>query len=400
MLKKIVEILNISLSIEIERSTLFCQYTVADIPFLQNLYDSDYIENTNLDDLIIGNSTILEFSIPMLGRLGFYETKKTYLNKNFYEIPQQDCYIYEIKKFVSEDLIFANSHKTTVDLINSITSIAKITYNEAEVKNSLIIKEDKSLLLPFQYDQNDINSLNETKIESINHFIRLINNQTFEDKKNVYINFLIEFLTSKDEDKRFSFLLINFSDYNEKAQSTYNFYLRNFSYNKLKVELDSKTLEFNQKLQSVINDSQTKLIAIPTALVLVLSTLDYDNINSIKNYLSVVGLIIFGGFIQLFINNQKSMLNFISENIDHYKQTFNGNKIIEIEKSFEKVEKEKTKQQNRLLMIQLLLWLTPILTFSVILFLNSYKVFSIIILSVYLILTTLLYLFSISRNVL
>lgn len=398
MLSKIIEIVNNSQSKSIQNSTLFCQHTINDASFLNTLYDSEFIENSNIDDFGVGTSINLEFSLPKLSTLGFFETKNSFIKKNYYEIPSEEIYIYESNDYLSNDLSFNKSYEITVKLANEISVISKFTYEDAEIANSLILKEDKSLFIPLKYTFDDLEVLNDSTINIIQQFIGLLKTDAFEDKKNVYLNFLIEFLSPKEEMERFSFLINHFEDYNEKAQATYSFYLRNFSYNKLKVELDSKALEFNQKLQSVINDSQTKLIAIPTALVLVLSTLDYENIDSIKNYLSVIGLIIFCVFIQLFVNNQKSMLKFINENIHQYKQTFKGNKIIELEKSFEKVELEKRKQLNRLLMIQLLLWLTPILTLSVILFLTTYKIISIVLLSVYIILTIVIYLLTICKT--
>lgn len=399
MLSKIVEIVNNSQSKSIQNSTLFCQHTINDASFLDTLYDSEFIENSNIDDFGVGTSINLEFSLPKLSTLGFFETKKSFLQKNYYKIPTEEIYIYESNDYLSNDLSFNKSYEIIVKLANEISTISKFTYEDAEIANSLIVREDKSLFIPLKYSLDDLKTLKDSTINTIEKFIGLLKTDAFEDKKNVYLNFLIEFLSPKKEMGRFSFLINSFDDYNEKAQATYSFYLRNFSYNKLKVELDSKALEFNQKLQSVINDSQTKLIAIPTALVLVLSTLDYENINSTKNYLSVVGLIIFCIFIQLFVNNQKSMLNFINENIHQYKQTFKGNKIIELEKSFGKVEIEKRKQLSRLLTIQLLLWLTPILTLSVILFLNTYKFFSIILIAVYIISAVLIYILTLNKNI-
>ena len=217
------------------------------------------------------------------------------------------------------------------------------------------------------------------------------------DKKNIYLNQLVEFLYKEEEQTRFSYLIRNFDKYIKKSSATYNYYLRDFSYNKLKIELDSKALEFSQKLQSVINDSQTKLIAIPTALVFVLSTLDYENINAIKNYLALVGLILFCIFIQIFINNQKSAIAFIEENINYYKGTFKDD-INEIKESFKKVELEKNKQIKRLFQIQILLWLIPIITISVLFFVNGYKYISIFIALIYISLSVFLFFWKMKIN--
>ena len=122
-------------------------------------------------------------------------------------------------------------------------------------------------------------------------------------------------------------------------------------------------LAFAKKIQGVVNESQTKLIAIPAAIVFACTTLEYEKINSIKNYLILVGMIMFCIFIQIFINNQKSALKFIENNITIYKQSFSNNKQI-LENSFIEVDKEKDKQKYRLLTVQILLWLNPTLIFA------------------------------------
>ena len=143
----------------------------------------------------------------------------------------------------------------------------------------------------------------------------------------MFLNQFITFLKTVDENERFSYFIFNIVNYHEKSISSYQYYLRDFSYNKLKVELDSKALEFAQKIQTVINDSQTKLIAIPTVFDLVIATFDFDKILSSKNVGAIISLFIFSILLQLFLDNQRSALKFIKQNIDSYKDTFNGKPI-------------------------------------------------------------------------
>lgn len=295
---------------------------------------------------------------------------------NYYEFPQKEVYIYELNDYLNNARQFKDKYSLVIDLIDELQKIAKYSYKEEEILNAIIVREDKSLFLYLKYSAEDIDSIDDNELTLISSFIDILKSDTTTDKRNIYLNQLIEFLSDKEELIRFSFLIQNFKDYIKVSSSTYNYYQRNFSYNKLKVELDAKALEFYQKLQGVINNSQTKLIAIPTALVFALSTLDYIDINSLKNYLIVVGLILFCMFIQIFINNQKSAINFIEENITYYKNTHANNKS-ELEKSFSKVDTERKKQIKRLRQIQILLWLVPVLTLSVIVFINVCKVISI-----------------------
>jgi hypothetical protein len=397
MLDKIVQIIISSSSIIIGENVLFCQHQINDLEFISQLYEENVIENTSIDSYKVNDIVILEFSLTSLLSKGFYYNVDIFLKWNYYEFPKREIYIYELKNYLAETGNFKEEYNSIINLVKQIKEISKYSYQEDELLNSIIVREEKSLFLILKYSFDDLKSIDKEKVSLIESFIDILKSHITMDKKNIYLNQLVEFLYKEEEQTRFSYLIRNFDKYIKKSSATYNYYLRDFSYNKLKIELDSKALEFSQKLQSVINDSQTKLIAIPTALVFVLSTLDYENINAIKNYLALVGLILFCIFIQIFINNQKSAIAFIEENINYYKGTFKDD-INEIKESFKKVELEKNKQIKRLFQIQILLWLIPIITISVLFFVNGYKYISIFIALIYISLSVFLFFWKMKIN--
>lgn len=371
-LNEIVEIITKNKSsVEIEDNVLFCDYLIEDFKILQSLYDKNLIENFNIEEFKENENIILEFSIPRLIPQRFYLTRESFLQRNYYAKLTNDAYIYEINDFLKNSL-FNEKYLIIVDLIKALERNSKLSYNEEEIINLLIVREEKSLLLYLKYFAKDLDTIDEIKLKSLKSFIDILNEDITPDRKNIYINEMIDFLVLVDEKDRFSYFIQKFDDFIHRASASYNFYLRNFSYNKLKIELDAKALEYYQKLQGVVNDSQTKLVAIPTALVFAFSTLNYDNINDLKNYLIILGLIIFCLFIQMFINNQKSALKFIVENIEYYKNTHKDNRE-ELNKSFCKVDNERNKQNTRLQYTQILLWLTLILPIFVVLIINYYK---------------------------
>src|SRR5690606_12479013 len=223
----------------------------------------------------------------------------------------------------------------------------------------LLIKENRSLVIPINYDVQILNNLKLNR-ELVLDLTRGLGETKESEKKNLFLNELIDFLVNVEEKDRFQFLLKGLNLFLDKANQSYEYYLRDFSYNKLKVEIDSKLLDFSQKLQAVINDSQNKLVAIPAGFVLVLTALDFKNILSLKNLVTLAGLFIFVLFLKIFINNQKSALRFIKSNIQSYKKTFDDRPKINISEIFKPLEKEYTAQKKRLLLIELLLWLIPV----------------------------------------
>lgn len=382
MLKKIVSIVNKS-NPKVGVSTLCCNFTIDDITFYQTLVDNNIIENLAIETPKIGDEIVLEFSLLKLKTIGFYNTIDLFINNNRYEIPSEEIYINESKQYLTETIFYLN-YISIVNLINELQNNAKHNYDDVEIKNVIFVREEKSLFMKLDYDGLIFSTLYKDINEDINSFIEILKDSNFQDKKNIYLNELIEFCLKFDENIRFESLLNNFKTFKDNSFSTYNFYLRNFSYNKLKLEIDSKAIEFNQKLQAVINDSQTKLIAIPTAFILVLSSLDYEKIDNPKNYIATGGLFFFSMLLQIFINNQKSAIKFITENIDHYKSTFKNQDKKEVEKTFSLVNVEKNKQHNRIILIEVVIWFMPIFSLCLLMFLNNHEGLSIIIILLFL----------------
>jgi len=363
MLSRIVNIINRS-ERRIESGTLFCNnYIVADKECLGYLAEHECFEQLiYIEDLNDGEPVNLELSLHKLALLDFYDSFESFFFKNKYYIePQKEYYIYDIKCSNTTPNGLICKHVTVITLINAIKNIAKHSYIDADIENSIIFREDKTVFLPFEYDSQDILSM-DSEIDKLNATSNILKGVDSE-KKFLFINELINFLEKIDESNRFKFLLSNFQEFYDKCNNAYQFYLRDFSYNKLKIELDSKALEYTQKIQSVINEAQTKLIAIPTVFVLAFTTFDYSELLTIKNIVTILSLFIFAVIIQLFLNNQQSTLNFIQDNINSYKSTFRYDNIAKITSRFSLVEFELKKQRNRLLIVEVILWLIPIVLF-------------------------------------
>lgn len=370
MIDKIVEILNRNKSsIKIEGDIISCIYTIGDIILLTELSDKGLIANSFIENYKINEDIVLEFLISKIRSQGFYMSKDSFLEWNRYDYPKKRVYIYKTNEFLTNNTFFGKRYAAIIDLKDILCQNAKFSYKEDELLNLLIVREDKSLLLYLKYLPEDLDLIDDKSLNNITNFIEILEENIAPDRKNIYINELIDYLLPIEEKDRFSYLIKNFDEFIHRASASYNYYLRNFSYYKLKIELDTKALDFYQKIQGVVNDSQTKLIAIPAAIVLASTSLEYGKANSIKNYLILIQVIMFCVFIQIFINNQKSALKFIEKNITQYKQSFSDNKQI-LENSFIEVDKEKNKQKYRLLTLQILLWSSPILIFILLLVTN------------------------------
>jgi hypothetical protein len=377
MLERIVNILK-STKYRVADGTVFCEnYIIADLLAIEYLEEENTFENI-LVKKELGIVVNLELSLARLNALGFYEDCETFVLKNKFEIPSKLYYIDELNCYSSEKNEFFTKYASVLNLIAGIKNIAKYSYLDIDIEKSIIYSDNQSAFLAFSFDFKDVKSIKVENLDKVNLIAEVFQAKSGNERKLVFINQVIEFVNSKEEDIRFKLLLAQIENFYEKCNNAYQFYLRDFSYNKLKMELDSKALEYTQKIQSVINESQTKLIAIPTAFVLAFAAFDFVNLSEMKNIAVMLSLFVFATLIQIFLNNQKSTLNFIGDNIDSYKETFEKN-INSISSKFSLVEDELTKQRTRLIIMEFINWGIPVMLVCLWLFMLKYQALSLIV---------------------
>lgn len=382
MLRRIIDIIKSS-NTEISNGTLFCNgYIIADAECIDYLENNNILENS-LYSRKNGECVNLELSLAHLNSIGYYEDCITFCIKNKYVLPSKRFFIEEINCFEDDNNDFIFIYKKIITLINAISHISKHSYTDVDIHNAIIFREDKSLFLPFIYDSSDIRDIKIEDSEKFTFLSDLFNNSD-SDKKLLFINELIDFLSPYNENDRFRYLLLYICEFISKANNAYQYYIRNFSYNKLKLELDNAALEFSKKIQTVINESQTKLIAIPAAFVLSAANIEFNNILSIKNITILISLYIFAVLIGIFLNNQSSVLKMIDKNIQSYKDTFDSNNSV-VKEAFTLVDKELKKQKTRLLVTQFINWGIPVLltlSYIIIFLANTSIITSVIIMKI------------------
>lgn len=309
------------------------------------------------EKLIVGNSFSFNIIWSEVNTLGVYKHKKDYISYNKEKVTTE-FYISEIKCFHSSNHLFLDSHLKSIELFNTLINISKHNWEDEDCKHVILTHSDKSVVLDLTYDLDNISEENK-KIDAICYLTDVL--RTNNEKQKLFINELIDFLT-ESENQTLALILDNILIITNNANNSYTFYLSNFSAKKLKFEIDSKAIDFSQKICSVINDAQTKLIAIPTAFVLAAAGMDFStkNILSIKNFVIIISLWIFAFLIHIFIMNQESILAFIKLSIDDFKDTFKCDDSDLINKSFKQVEISLSKQTSRLQRIKLILWIIPV----------------------------------------
>ena len=322
----------------------------------------------NIDDLSITSQPVfIEFVTAELKKRGFYINFIDFVVDNRFE-PLENFYIQELNysNTSTESKKEVDKYKTLLTLIQKLINKSKFVSDE-DVKTLFIFQENKFIELPIDNTILYEDFLQSEDLDLIKDYIRNIDE--YKEKTSIFLQELIDFL-SETKTNRLQYLLSNFKEFFERCNTSFEFYLSNFSYNKVRMEVDNSVLEHSKNIRNIINDSQSKLIAIPAAFVLAATQIDFSNAFSFKNVIVVISSFIFSYIISVFIQNQKNALDIVSDNVKNFKKSFLQTKTNDIhqiqelpsisnllKKSYEKIEVELINQKRRLLILQFVGWI-------------------------------------------
>jgi hypothetical protein len=369
------------------------EVTNENISILKELDESNIIEEIkdSQDKIIpienistlLNRQVYIEFVTSDLKKIGFYLTLKDFIINNRFEVPI-DFYISELSysnatKTANE---YIEKYKTITKLISRL--ITKSKFISEEHNKTLYLVQDNSFVeIPIEdivYEE----FLEDKTIKLINQYVEDID--SYKEKRTIYLKELIDFLTNKNKNERFNNLIKCFDEFYERCNTSFEFYLSNFSFNKVKLELDNSVLEYSKNIRSIINDSQSKLIAIPAAFILGVTQIDYSNPLLLKNILIISSAFLFSYIISVFIKNQMNAIEIIADNLSSYKINYKRSKstVFEeekdldnlsrlINKSYEKIDFELIEQKKRLNILQICNWgISAVILISILI--TSFKI--------------------------
>lgn len=298
----------------------------------------------------------------------FFEDESALLNRFSQNHPNKKYYVHSLEYWSDQEdrPSFIVNYKSIISLIGLLKNIADY-HKKIPPFSELVFFQSKKLILITEYKTEDVQLVE--KIDSLKNQFTSAHDR--EERQSIFVNELINSLVEvKEKKNRFKHLIKHFSEIFEQYVKSHKFYLEQFSFQKIKTELDSEKIEYAKKLQGVINDAQTKLVAIPAAFLLIVSQFDLTGEKIYLNLALVLSAIVFSILLDILIRNQYSALNFISEDINRFKCEFQEKKAVlptkDFDETFDKISSLQRKQKCYLNIIRGLVWLTPV--FAILLF--------------------------------
>lgn len=136
-----------------------------------------------------------------------------------------------------------------------------------------------------------------------------------EQKKTIIKTVLFEMFSGRENIPLYC-LLNQFNDFIKKIHASYQLYVAEFSFEKVKEQIEKEKLEATIKLNKVFSDVQNQLLAVPAALILAGGQMVQDNGWNSKNISLWLGVVILSMFMAMLIRNQRNTLQAVKKEID------------------------------------------------------------------------------------
>lgn len=152
-----------------------------------------------------------------------------------------------------------------------------------------------------------------------------------EQKKTIIKSVLLELHNEFGKKLSIGLIAEKFEEFYRRVSSSYQLYVSEFSFQKIKAEVEKSKFEFITRINKVFSDIQNQLLVVPASLILAGSQYETSSSTTLKNLIIFCGAVAFAIFMMLLILNQRntllSILNEINNELQLIKQKHSSVKI-------------------------------------------------------------------------
>ncbi|KAF3983942.1 MAG: hypothetical protein HFP81_04800 [Methylococcales symbiont of Hymedesmia sp. n. MRB-2018] len=322
--------------------------------------DTDSFFSADELNLYVGKT--IKFQINVSNTRNFYNNFSSFLNKNKIQSPNSEFYIKELDYLYSGsgecDNKQVDDYFKNIKLIEILKSISNY---QSEIGNDLELffykVESGGLKLKINYDSDNLSSLNNAKLSELkSHFTK----SDKEERKIIFINEMIGLLKNNNS---YNFLLENWDILIDNYQKAFNFYLEDFSFEKIKTSSIVYFQEFTDRVFEQINKATINIFIVPSVYALMLQSFSSSSSNTIQNIVLLITMFIFSLVMhKVLFNNMEEGLIFIESDVGKFKEK--ANKIIQdLSKELEKLDRHIVQQHKKISMLKWINWIFFTLAF-------------------------------------
>ncbi|PKH88333.1 hypothetical protein [Colwellia sp. Bg11-28] len=195
--------------------------------------------------------------------------------------------------FVANEMT-VHSELTRSEKFTRYKNAAKVCQLIKQVANDVTASEDyliifgQSLSVNFAIDETALtHDIDPESLEEL-----LSRDPHKEAKTGLVREALVTFLKNIDKAKRFTYLLTHFNAFATQLLASYEQYVNNYSFDKVRREHQEKKTEYICKINKVFDDVATKTFAIPAGVWLAASKIEEGGFGSLIFYKNIVFVLI------------------------------------------------------------------------------------------------------------
>ncbi len=257
-----------------------------------------------------------------------------------------------------------------VDFFQSLRKLADHT-SEQDTTLHLINNYNSKIEIYLDYYPKDLKPLKDLHRFNTDY----INDSHHEDQKRAIIRIALLDLFKGRQKVAFSEIIKKYNEFITSVRSSYAMYLAEFSFEKIKAEVEKDNLNSTLKLNKTFSEIQNQLLALPVTLVLVSGQMQQANGLILKNLVIWLGSLVFSILMYMLILNQRSAIKSIGEEIELRQEKINtlpGDIKEKFKLGFDNLATRR-RSQNRLLTIVIIMLLASFLFSTIVLLWYSYN---------------------------
>ena len=245
----------------------------------------------------------------------YFQTTGELIERFPVKAPSNPFYVAALDYFSSQaapDAIRAcQSIREFIDLLRAVADY----WEDRQPSGVLVFLHKVKYEVLVEYGPEDLYALSEVQA-----FAREITSAADTENKKTILKAVVCEILSLSLEHPFAVLVRNYEEIKKRYRRSYEMYLANFSWEKLKGELDREKIEFVKKLNATVTDIQTKVIALPAAFLLMATQIKHVGTFDVANLLICIAGVVFGILICLLIRNQLHALDSINGDIARLRQ--------------------------------------------------------------------------------
>ena len=241
---------------------------------LLELISADNLDDSGLslvseepDNIQVGQTVELFVGEPRIGLGLLVRNLQELLETTKASIEERKNYFIIENKFFKEDLSIPDEVQRYRELLSFIQLLREsAAYLEAE-REELIFIHDGKFSIPIRYSLDDLLIIDFSIIKKIEGSFT---DDTHKDQKHAILaDTIIGLVKGTPPAERFHILLAHLPELLSKFIDGYNIFVSNFSYDKVRSELEAFRVEYTAKIHKVFTDIQNQMLSIPVATVVV-----------------------------------------------------------------------------------------------------------------------------------